>query len=177
MSAFVTIIETQTVKPVVTFNVDASQLIKSSRIIQPLSDQHRRYWIGLSSDPAQTRNGFARSYPFAFFGVVHAIRAENRSEMLNEALKMKLREKHIIHGWYELTFDDIAWLRTITDENMREMIPQIENALAAESGVEVRDVTKRKRCAGVIIVAEEPNIEDVEALKQRLLEQADAELY
>jgi hypothetical protein len=182
MSVFVTIIETPIKPPTVLYDVDASQLIKSSRIIYEernawRASVDRRYWIGLTSDPLRARESMASVYPFTFFGVVHAIRADNRADMLNEVLRMKLRDKHTAHGWHELTPDDLTWLRSITDDNYAQMIPQIENDLAAENGVEVRDVTKRKRCAGVIIVPDEPNVEDVEALKRRLLEQAEAELY
>jgi hypothetical protein len=181
MSTYLTIIETQIKPPTVLHDVDASQLVKSSRIIYEERDAwrasvDRRYWIGLASDPLRAREGMASVYPFTFFGVIHAIRADNRADMLNEVLRMKLRDKHTAHGWHELTPDDLTWLRSITTDNYAQMIPQIENDLAAESGVQVRDVTKR-RCAGVIVVKDEPNIEDVEALKRRLLEQADAELY
>ena|SRR5215471_5757474 len=173
MSQFLTVIETQIVAPVVMFNVDASLLVKSSRIIQPPSDQHRRYWIGQSGNPQATRDGFARTFPFAPFHVLHSVRAENRSELLERVIRMKFQQayKNSINGWYDLFVDDLIWLRSITDDNYAQMIPQIENDLAGID--QARDVTPRpakRRCAGVIIVDEKPP-EDIEAMKQALLDQ------
>jgi len=176
MSQYVVVIETYTVQPVIAWNITASRLVKSSQIVQPLSDQHRRYWIGISSDPEGARASFARTYPFAFYRVIHAIRAENRSEMLYDALRMKFQPDHIVHSWYHLTPSDLQWLRSITDENMAQMIPQIENALAKENGVEVRDVTRRHgRNVKTCIIDEMPpqmTVEELQEMKRKLIEQA-----
>lgn len=177
MSQYVTIIETHTVQPVIAHNVDAEQLIKSSRIVYPCNMTDRRYWIGLTGEPDAARNGFARSNPFSFYGIFHAVRAENRSELLYEALRMKLREHHIIHGWYDLYNTDLIWLRNITTDNYAQIIPQIENEIAAANGVEVRDVTKRKASGTSLLVTEltpeqiDEQIKQTEAAKQALLDQ------
>lgn len=171
MSEYVTIIEATINQPVTRANVDAAQLIKSSRILQPQSTDHKRFLITVTGDPLGTRANLARVYPFAPYRIIHTIRAENRSELLNEVFTMKLRDKLIIHNWYDLYDSDILWLRSITTENYAQMIPQIQDAIAAENGIEVRDVTRRKATRAAKQDKPGMSEEEIEAMRQQMLDQ------
>jgi hypothetical protein len=164
MSTYLAIIETSTITAPVQI-----ELMRAA-VLEAIPPEHKRYWIGPSSDPLHTRAGFAHVYPFAHYRVIHTIRSDNRTELLYSALKMKLRAKLIVDDWYKLSPDDLTWLQSITTDNYAQMIPQIENEIARLAGVEARDVTrdKKKRCAGVIVVADESSLEE---MKQRLLDQ------
>jgi len=134
-------------------------------------DDLKAYAIGLCSNPQSALANVHASWPFSSLRLVHAVRSENRSQMLYNVLRIKFEEYHYKFNWYRLAPDAVSWFQAITDDNYVELIRLVENQSASDHGVEVRDVTRRKHSGAQRVKPEPPEMtpEDIEAMKQRLL--------
>jgi hypothetical protein len=138
------------------------------------NDGLRCHAIGLCGNPETALSMIHSAWPWATLRIVHSVRAENRSEMLYDVLRMKFKADHFKFNWYRLSPANLQFFESINDENYGELIRKLENESAEESGAKVRDVTRRRHSGTGRVQQAKPEppamtVEEIEELKRQYL--------
>lgn len=128
--------------------------------------------ITICGNPQAALGMIHAAWPFTTSRIVHSVRSENRSELLYNAVRIKLAQYHYKFNWYKLSPDAVIWFSSITEESYVDLIRLVENQSAEDNGGQVRDVTKRRatgRKPQPKPEVPEMTPEEVDTLRQHLL--------
>lgn len=88
----------------------------------------RLYALTTSSHPP-TGLELLQNYSPVSLTLIHAIQAGHRTDYLKQTLDIKYRSAHLYSFWYALTPADIAFIKSISDDNFQNMIGFIHRQL------------------------------------------------
>jgi Meiotically up-regulated gene 113 len=104
-------------------------------IIEAFGDYHislNRYAITVASDPER---GLAHLQAFSPIpcALVHSIKTDNRSEILEKTLHIRYQQQRDHSFWFNLTTEEITFLKSITAENFNRLPGLLRKALPPDT--------------------------------------------
>ncbi len=106
--------------------------------------------------------------------LIHSFEAHHRAENVLRTLKIEFAEKCLHDNWFQLSKDDIAFIKSINENNFRELIPELEYEILKQTHPEKflkKEKVKKERKPRVKKV-EELSIDELEVMRQQLLDKA-----